>query len=87
MEKFNEFVAKTPDAKTQMDSSKNPMPCLRTDAFALTSSKADMFDHMKNGLQYFMPPYEMYTKVGFYIEILIICRILQRRYFVVKKCF
>ena len=55
-------------------SGKRPMPTAAVEAFALTSSKADLYDHMKNHLQvctpiilsnffqYYMPSYEMFTK-------------------------
>ena len=42
------------------------------EAFDSLSSKADLYDHMKYSLQYYMVPYEMFTKVSNYTKILIL---------------
>ena len=74
MESYSNFVNDNGNAKSQIVTGKNPMPTSGVQVFETQSSKVDLYDHMKTNLQvsetliiltflqYYMPPYEQFTK-------------------------
>ena len=62
MDSYQNFVQSSQNAQKQVQSNKRSYTAAQLNVTNQLSAKSDLYDYLKNALQYYVPPYEMFTK-------------------------
>ena len=62
MESYNNFLQNSQNAQKQLQSQKRSYTASQLNITSSLSSKNDIYDYLKNNRQYYVPPFEMFTK-------------------------